>query len=164
MNAVNPPLASCWSRNRCRCSMRSSIVSTWPNIIVALEFKPSSCATSITSSHWSLLHFERRDALPHAIHQNLAAAARNRAEPRFLKTRDDFPQRHLEHLREMVELRRAEPVDVDLRKFFPDVAEQIEIPIEAELRMMPALHQDLHAARPRSAPRSSGRSVRRVRT
>ena len=48
--------------------------------------------------------------------------------------------------REMIELRRAEAVDVDVRIFFPDVAEQIEIPIDAELRMMTALHQNLHAA------------------
>src|SRR5437660_423768 len=37
MNAVNPPLRSCWSRIRCKCSTRSSIVSTWPNIIVAQD-------------------------------------------------------------------------------------------------------------------------------
>ena len=93
------------------------------------------------------LAFERRDSLPDGIDQNLAAAAGNRTEPRFLKTRDHFVQRHLERLGKMLELRRAEAVDVDMGIFFPDVMEQIEIPIEAELRMMAALHQDLHAAR-----------------
>ena len=46
----------------------------------------------------------------------------------------------------MLELRRAESVDVDVRIFFADVTQQIDIPIERQLRMMPALHQDLHAA------------------
>ncbi len=93
------------------------------------------------------LAFERRDSLPDGIDQNLAAAAGDRTKPRFLKTRDHFVQRHLERLRKMLELRRAETVDVDLGIFFPDVMEEIDIPIEAELRMMTALHQDLHAAR-----------------
>ena len=61
---------------------------------------------------------------------------------RAITSRSGIPK----SLGEMLELRRAESVDVDVRIFFPDVAEQIEIPIEAELRMMPALHQDLHAA------------------
>ena len=42
-------------------------VSTWPNIIVALDLKPSSCATSITSSHSSLLIFKRRNPLAYAV-------------------------------------------------------------------------------------------------
>ena len=46
---------SCCARNRSRCSIRSSIVSTWPNIIVALEFNPSRCATSMTSSQSLLI-------------------------------------------------------------------------------------------------------------
>ena len=93
------------------------------------------------------LAFEWRDSLPDGIDQNLAAAARDRTKSRFLKTRDHFVERHLERLRKMLELRRAETVDVDMGIFFPDVMEEIDVPIETELRMMTALHQDLHAAR-----------------
>ena len=93
------------------------------------------------------LTFERRDSLPDGIDQNLAAAAWDRTKSRFLKPRDHFVERHLERLGKMLELRRAETVDVDMGIFFPDVLEEIDIPIEAELRMMTALHQDLHAAR-----------------
>ncbi len=46
----------------------------------------------------------------------------------------------------MLELRRTEPVDIDMRIFFSDVVKQFQIPLEPELRMMPALHQDLHPA------------------
>ena len=38
-------------------------------------------------------------------------------------------------------------MDVDVRIFFADVPEQIEIPIESQRRMVPALHQDLNPAR-----------------
>src|SRR5262245_24511383 len=69
------------------------------------------------------LAFERRDSLPDGIDQNLAAAARNRTKPSFLETRDYFVERHLEGLRKMLELRRAETVDIDMGIFFPDVVE-----------------------------------------
>ena len=46
----------------------------------------------------------------------------------------------------MIELRRAEAVDVDVRKFLADVREEIQVKVDAELRVMPALQEDLHAA------------------
>ena len=47
----------------------------------------------------------------------------------------------------MLKLGRAESVNIDVRIFFPNVRQQIEIPMERQLRMMPALHQNLRAAR-----------------
>src|SRR6516225_10898512 len=49
----------------------------------------------------------------------------------------------------MLELRWAESVDVDVRIFFSDVLQEIDVPLERQFRMMPALHQDLNAARRR---------------
>src|SRR6476646_685790 len=46
----------------------------------------------------------------------------------------------------MLKLRRTEPVDVDVRIFFADVVQEIEVPLERQFRMMPALHQDLYSA------------------
>src|SRR6476661_2414157 len=46
----------------------------------------------------------------------------------------------------MLELWRTEPVNINVRIFFSDVPKQIEVPIERECRMMPALHQDLNPA------------------
>ena len=40
-NARKPPVSSCSSRIRRKCSTRSSIVSTWPYIIVAVVEIPS---------------------------------------------------------------------------------------------------------------------------
>src|SRR5208282_2022332 len=44
------------------------------------------------------------------------------------------------------EFTRAEAVNVDLREPAFDVREQIEIPLLRQLRVMPALHQNLRAA------------------
>ena len=89
---------------------------------------------------------ERRDALAHAVHENLPAAARNRAKAGLDELADDFLQRQLEHFAEMDEFRRAEAVDVDPREFAFDMRQQIEIPRQGELRMMAALQQNLRAA------------------
>ena len=43
MKAVKPPVSSCSSRSRSRCSTRSASVSMWPNIIVAVLLPPSWC-------------------------------------------------------------------------------------------------------------------------
>src|ERR1051325_10831604 len=47
----------------------------------------------------------------------------------------------------MLELRRTESVNVDVRIFFSDVLQKIDIPLEPQFRMMPALHQDLNTTR-----------------
>src|SRR4051812_21366758 len=46
----------------------------------------------------------------------------------------------------MNEFARAETVNVDLRELRFDVRQQIQIPLQRELRMMAALHQNLRAA------------------
>ena len=45
----------------------------------------------------------------------------------------------------MNKLARAESVNVDLRKFVPNVREQVQVPLLVELRVMAALLQDLRA-------------------
>ena len=52
---------------------------------------------------------------------------------------------HAEHLREEVDFARAEAVDVN-RMVRLDVAQEIQVPLERDVRIVPALNQDLHAA------------------
>ena len=54
MNAVKPPVSSCRSRMRRRCSIRSASVSSEPNIMVAVVFMPRPWATRMTFSHVSV--------------------------------------------------------------------------------------------------------------
>ena len=126
--------------------MRSSIVSIWPNIIVAVDRPPSSCQTRLTFSQSSVITLPRVIADANAIDQDLGPAAGQAAQPRRLEPLEHLSQRQLRHLREMVDLRRTEPVHVDPREVALDVVEQLFIPLELQMRMQPALHQDLVAA------------------
>jgi hypothetical protein len=40
-------------------------------------------------------------------------------------------------------------VDINVRIFFPDVMQKIDVPLELQFRMMPTLHQYLNPARRR---------------
>ena len=96
--------------------------------------------------------FQRRNALAHPVHQDFAAAARDRTQARRFEVGNDLLQRLAENLAEMDELARAEAVDVDLRKLTLYMREQVQIPLLGELGMVPALQQNL---RPPSASVSS---------
>src|SRR5215471_4314107 len=80
--------------------------------------------------------FERRNALPHAVHQDFTTAAWNRTQTRGLELGDDVLERQSEHLSEMNELARTEAVNIELRKFGFDVGQQIQIPLHGQLWMM----------------------------
>src|SRR2546425_1898287 len=83
---------------------------------------------------------ERSNPVAHAIHQDFAAAAGNRAKPRLHEIADDLLDWFVEKLLECDELAWTEAMNVDLRKLAFDVREQIEIPPLAQLWVMPALH------------------------
>src|SRR5438445_5577300 len=84
--------------------------------------------------------------MPHAIHQNFTAAPWDRTKSSVFEFGNHFPQRHPESFREMLELGRTEPVNINARILFPDVMQQVDIPRELQFLMMPALHQDLNPA------------------
>src|SRR3990170_3974299 len=86
-----------------------------------------------------------RDLVAHALHEDLAAAAGNRVEPRRDELADDLARVHPVERAPEIHLARAESVHVD-RVVPLDVAEQIEVPREGDVRIVTALHQDLHAA------------------
>src|SRR5258708_23168224 len=86
-----------------------------------------------------------RNLIAHALHENLATATRDRVEPRLLKLADDVPRVHAIQPGPEVHLAGAEAVHVN--GVVPlDVAQQIQIPLERDVRIVPALHQDLYAA------------------
>ena len=114
-------------------------------------------------------HLAARDCFAHAIDQNLAAAAGQAAEAGRLQSLQHRAQRQLGDLGEVMNLRRAEAVDVDLRKVLFDVAQQLFVPLQLELGMQAALHQNLVAAQVdasrgffAAARRDRARSLRRA--
>ena len=145
MNAVKPPVRACTSRTRSRCSMRSARVSPMPYIMVTEVFIPASCAISMISSQrsapaflratWSRTRWTRISPPPPGIESS----------PAFISSRITSRASMPEQLGEELHLTRAEAVDVD--GVVPlDVAQQVEVPLERDVRVVPALHQDLHRA------------------
>ena len=103
MNAVKPPVSSCWSREP---------LQMFDPILDRLDVTEHHRRARLQAQFVRDLHhfeplvalaFERRDSVAHAIHQNLAAAAGDRAEPGFLELRDHFPQWHPEHFGKVIE-------------------------------------------------------------
>src|SRR5690606_37778222 len=86
-----------------------------------------------------------RDPLPDRVDEDLAAAARDAVEARLLELADDLGDLEPEPLAEENDLRRREPVDVD-RMMALDVAHQLEIPLERDVRVVAALEKDLDPA------------------
>ena len=85
------------------------------------------------------------DALPDLVHQDLATTARDRVEAGLVQLAHDLGHRDPEALREEDHFRRREAVNVD-RMMRLDVAHQLEVPVERDVRVVAALQQDLRAA------------------
>ena len=79
-------------------------------------------------------HLAAGDRLADAIDQDLGPAAGQAAQAGRLQPLEHRPQRQLGDLGEVVDLRRAEAVDVDLREVRLDVAEQLLVPLERQVR------------------------------
>jgi len=91
------------------------------------------------------LRLLRSDDVPDSVDQNLSAAAWDRVEARVAQTGDRLPQRQLAAPRDVLDLRRREGVQVDVVARL-DRAEQILVVIDAEIRVVSALHQEPGAA------------------
>ena len=134
MKAVRPPVSSCNWRTRSKCSTRSSIVSIWPNIIVAVDRPPSSCQTRWTSSQSSVITLPRVIALRTRSTRISPPPPGRLPSPASLSRSRTVRSGQLRHLGEVVDLRRAEAVDVDAREVGLDVAEQFLVPLELQVR------------------------------
>ena len=88
----------------------------WPNIIVAEPRPPSSCQTRQTFSQSSVITLPRDHRRANAIDQDLGPTAGQAAQSGRLQPLEHRAQRQLRDFGEVVNLGRAETVNVDLRK------------------------------------------------
>src|SRR5260370_16489599 len=86
---------------------------------------------------------ERRNPVSHLINQDFSSPTRDRSKSGLFEPQDNFTQWQPEYFCKMIKLRRTECVDVDLRIFLPDVIQQVEVIVDAQLRVVTALHQYL---------------------
>ena len=105
---------------------------------------------------------ERRNFLAHAIDEDFATSAGDGAEASRRKVAHQVFQRFIKDITEMHKLTWAEAMHVDGREFFPNVREQIEVPLFAERGVMSTLHEDLRAAK-REGFQGQGIKLQRVR-
>src|SRR6266496_4208715 len=91
------------------------------------------------------LRLLRGDLVANAVDEDLAAAARNRIEASLPQPRDRLPERELAAARNVLNLGRRKRVEVDLVARL-DRAEEILVVVDAEVGVVPALHQEAGAA------------------
>ena len=127
------------------CSMRSSSVSTWPYIIVAVVDMPEPVRLAHHAEPLGRLRLLGRDDLAHAVDEDLGAAAGQRVEARVAQAREHVGRRELRAPRDVLDLGRRQRVQVD-RVALLDRAEQILVPVDVEVGMVAALHQQRRAA------------------
>ena len=116
MKAVKPPVSSCRSRMRRRCSTRSAGVSSEPNIIVAVVRMPSPCATRMTSSHVSVGILCGLISLRTRSTRTSAPPPGSEARPAACRRRSVSSIVSPLCLRDVDDLGRREAVQVDLRE------------------------------------------------
>ena len=90
--------------------------------------------------------FARADLPPDAIDEDFGPAAGQRAQARLLQPFEHVAHRQPGERGDVVDLRRAEAVDVDLRETPLDVAEQFLVPLDLQIGVHSALQQNLVAA------------------
>ena len=91
-------------------------------------------------------HFAARHRLPDPVDQNLAATTGQTSQPGLFQAFQHRLQRQFVHLGEVMDFRRTEAVDVDLREPGLDSTQHLLVPVELVLRMQATLQQNLVAA------------------
>ena len=127
------------------CSTRSSSVSTWPYIIVAVVDMPSRCACRITLSHSELFVFF--GAITSRTRSTSTSPPPPGTESRpASRSRERVSQVvRLRAPRDVLDLRRRQRVQVD-RVALLDRAEEILVVVDPEVGMVAALHEEAGAA------------------
>ena len=145
MNAVKPPVRACSSRTRNRCSTRSAL--DLAEAVHHRDRRLHALPVRLLLDPEPLLRLRLllRHPLADLVHQDLAATAGNAVEPGLPQLPHHVRHREPEPLAEEDDLAGREAVDVD-RVVALDVAHEVEVPLERDVRVVAALEQDLHAA------------------
>src|SRR5207302_1810439 len=85
------------------------------------------------------------DAVTHGVVENLRSAAGNGIEPGVTQARDGIADGESADLGDVSDLGRRKTVAVDLEALF-DGAQQVFVPVDFEIGVQAALHQDASAA------------------
>ena len=90
--------------------------------------------------------FQAGNLIAHLVIQNLRAATRNRIEPGIAQAHDRIPQTEVAVFRNRQNLRRRVAMQMDFRKALANAAQHLLVPLDFQVRMQTALHQNACAA------------------
>ena len=126
--------------------MRSASVSPMPYIIVTEVFIPSLMRDLHDLEPAVGAGLLRRDDVAHALHEDLAAAAGDRVESRLPQLADDVSTASMRNsfAKKSTSLGLNPWMWIGWLRL--DVAQQVEVPLERDVRVVPALDEDLDAA------------------
>ena len=127
------------------CSTRSSSVSTWPYIIVAVVDMPSRCAWRMTSSHSSDFVFFGAMIARTRSTRISAPPPGTESSPASRRRVERLGDGQLRAPRDVLDLGRRERVQVDLVARL-DRAEEILVVVDPEVGVVAALHEEPGAA------------------
>ena len=82
--------------------------------------------------------------IAHPLHEDFAAAARNGVEPRLHQLANHLNRIHAVERAPKIHFTRTKAVNMD-GVIALDILEQFEIPLERDVRVVAALHENLHA-------------------
>src|SRR6185369_4497991 len=88
----------------------------------------------------------RRNSLAHFVIENFRAAAGKTVESGFFEPRHDRFVIEFRDQMDVVDLGRREAVQLEVRIFFTERTQQVFVPLNAEVRVESALHEDAGAA------------------
>ena len=117
-----------------------------PNIIVAVERRPTPCAVRMTCSHCAVETLSGQRMRRTSSSRISAAVPGSEPRPGLLEPRQVVGEIPLLRRRSLPDLERRERVHVDRRNGLLHRAQQLEVPAAAEARVDAALQADLGGA------------------
>jgi len=121
------------------------LVSVRPNMMVAVERKPTVWAARMTSSHWRVRVLSAQSTI-RTSSSRISAAVPGSVKPRRLQLSKEISYRHSQPLRTLDNFKSRKRVHVDLRHGAFHGATDIEIFLPSVGRVNTALHADLGCA------------------
>ena len=146
MKAVKPPVSSCRLRTTSKWLTRCSMVSPTPNIMVAVVRMPRAWAVRWTSDPILGAALEAGDAMADFVVEDFGAAAGDGVEAGVAEAGDGGAEVELGVLGDGENFGGGEAVQPDVREALLDAGEEVFEPVDLEVGVDAALHEDAGAA------------------
>ena len=118
----------------------------WPNMMVLVDFSPSSWAVIITSAHWAVRILSGHRWIAHAVVEDLGGSSGEGAEAGVAQPGEEVAHGDAERLGPLPDLEGREAVDVHVGKLRLDGFHHRHVEVAGELGVDAALEAHLGGA------------------